>query len=61
MNGCQICGGYGMRHDPVAHGWGPDENADNSCHDTCVRMVCEWCPGNDLADMVNEAIREANR
>lgn len=20
MNGCRTCGGYGMHHDPVAHG-----------------------------------------
>lgn len=21
MSGCRTCGGYGMNHDPVVHGW----------------------------------------
>ena len=25
MTGCQTCGGYGDKHDPVAHGAEPDE------------------------------------
>ena len=59
VSACRTCGGYGMRHDPVAHGWEPGEDESNSCHDTCVRLACEWCPGHDLALVVNEAVREA--
>lgn len=28
MTGCQTCGGFGMHHDPVAHG---TENAEPCC------------------------------
>jgi len=24
MNGCTTCGGFGNRHDPIAHGEAPD-------------------------------------
>ena len=33
MTGCQTCGGYGMHHDPVAHGWVPEW------------ITCETCKG----------------
>jgi hypothetical protein len=52
MSGCQTCGGFGMHHDPVAHGWDSEE-----CSDTCRRMVCEWCPEYDRQAALVEEFR----
>jgi len=38
MNGCQTCGGFGNRHDPIAHGteWEP---AGEMTHDDIAEIV----------------------
>lgn len=53
MNGCQTCGGYGNRHDPVQHGWEPTWVTCAACRgDGTVRdrfdldMVCDNCDGD---------------
>jgi DnaJ-class molecular chaperone len=53
VNGCQTCGGYGNRHDLIAHGSGPTWVTCPICNgDGCVRddfdldVTCQECLGD---------------
>jgi hypothetical protein len=55
MSGCQTCGGYGNRHDLIAHGWGPEYGGDDCEHEwtgwmdvgTCELRECIFCGAED--------------
>jgi hypothetical protein len=36
VRGCLTCGGYGARHDPIAHGWVNDEPCMCGTPFTCL-------------------------
>jgi DnaJ-class molecular chaperone len=52
VNGCTICGGYGMKHDPIAHDAEPDWVMCPACNgDGTVRRgefdwTCDDCAGD---------------
>jgi DnaJ-class molecular chaperone len=53
VSGCHTCGGYGMRHDPIAHGTEPTWLTCPRCKgDGCVRdrfdmdVTCPDCDGD---------------
>jgi DnaJ-class molecular chaperone len=50
---CRTCGGYGNRHDPIAHGWVTEWITCPGCDgDGCVRwseyldITCPVCDGD---------------
>ena len=52
MTGCETCGGYGNRHDPIAHNWAPEwvtcptckgEQTIRDAHD--LDVTCPECDG----------------
>jgi hypothetical protein len=56
MTGCQTCGGFGNRHDPIAHGEEP-----RGCRGwewgLCVGIDCAECNAHPLAEELRAVIK----